>query len=247
MGRIFKKFELIFEKLLKIMATYNEDVLIFGHLNFHLKSPDDTDAQKFFELLSSHGFESSVNKPTHRQGGWLDVVASKTMLKIMATYNEDVLIFGHLNFHLKSPDDTDAQKFFELLSSHGFESSVNKPTHRQGGWLDVVASKTMLKIMATYNEDVLIFGHLNFHLKSPDDTDAQKFFELLSSHGFESSVNKPTHRQGGWLDVVASKTMLKIMATYDEDVLIFGHLNFHLKFPDDTDAQLDGVPMVLFL
>ena len=58
-----------FEKLLNIMATYNEDVFILGDFNFHLESPDDRDAQKFFELLSSHVFESFVNKPTDRQRG----------------------------------------------------------------------------------------------------------------------------------------------------------------------------------
>ena len=73
------------------MATYNEDFFILGDFNFHSESPDDTNAQKYFELLSSHGFESSVNKPTHRQGGWFDDVASKTSLVIdyIETGNSD--------------------------------------------------------------------------------------------------------------------------------------------------------------
>ena len=41
--------------------------------------------------MSSHGFEFSVNKPTHRQGGWLEVVVSRTSLGIdyIETDNSD--------------------------------------------------------------------------------------------------------------------------------------------------------------
>ena len=66
-----------FENTLGILATYNEEVLILGDFNFHLEQSDNTDAQTFLNILRSHGFDSSTNQPTHNQGGWLDVIASR--------------------------------------------------------------------------------------------------------------------------------------------------------------------------
>ena len=66
-----------FENTLGILATYNEEVLILGDFNFHLGQSDNTDAQIFLNILRSHGFDSSTNQPTHNQGGWLDVIASR--------------------------------------------------------------------------------------------------------------------------------------------------------------------------
>ena len=71
-----------FENTLGILATYNEEVLILGDFNFHLEQSDNTDAQTFLKILSSHGFDSSTNQPTHSQGGWLDVIASRKSVNI---------------------------------------------------------------------------------------------------------------------------------------------------------------------
>ena len=71
-----------FENTLGILATYNEEVLIPGDFNFHLEQSDNTDAQTFLNILRSHGFDSSTNQPTHNQGGWLDVIASRKSVNI---------------------------------------------------------------------------------------------------------------------------------------------------------------------
>ena len=71
-----------FENTLGFLATYNEEVLILGDFNFHLEQPDNTDAQTFLNILRSHGFDSSTNQPTHNQGGWLDVIASRKSVHI---------------------------------------------------------------------------------------------------------------------------------------------------------------------
>ena len=71
-----------FENTLGILATYNEEVLILGDFNFHLEQSDNTDAQTFLNILRSHGFDSSTNQPTHNQGGWLDVIASRKSVNI---------------------------------------------------------------------------------------------------------------------------------------------------------------------
>ena len=71
-----------FENTSSILATYNEEVLILGDFNFHLEQSDNTDAQTFLNILKSHGFDSSTNQPTHNQGGWLDVIASRKSVNI---------------------------------------------------------------------------------------------------------------------------------------------------------------------
>ena len=71
-----------FENTLGILVTYNEEVLILGDFNFHLEHSDNTDAQTFLNILRSHGFDSSTNQPTHNQGGWLDVIASRKSVNI---------------------------------------------------------------------------------------------------------------------------------------------------------------------
>ena len=71
-----------FKNTLGILARYNEEVLILGDFNFHLEQSDNTDAQTFLNILKSHGFDSSTNQPTHDQGGWLDVIASRKSVNI---------------------------------------------------------------------------------------------------------------------------------------------------------------------
>ena len=56
--------------------------MILGDFNFHLEQSDNTDAQTFLNILRSHGFDSSTNQPTHNQGGWLDVIASRKSVNI---------------------------------------------------------------------------------------------------------------------------------------------------------------------
>ena len=66
-----------FENTLGILATYNGEVLILGDFNFHLEQPDNADGQTFLNILRSDGFDSSTNQPTHNQGGWPDIIASR--------------------------------------------------------------------------------------------------------------------------------------------------------------------------
>ena len=59
------------------LSTHNEEVIILGDFNFHLKQADDTLTQNFSNLLTLHNFHSSIDQPTHKLGEWLDVVACK--------------------------------------------------------------------------------------------------------------------------------------------------------------------------
>ena len=70
-----------FSKIMNTLSTYNEEVIILENFNFHLEQ-DDTLTQKFFNLLAFHYFHSSIDQPTHKLGGWLDVVACKQKFKM---------------------------------------------------------------------------------------------------------------------------------------------------------------------
>ena len=76
-----------------ILAAYNEEVWILGNFIFHLKQSNNTDAQTFLNILRSHGFDSSTKQPTHYQGGWLDVIASRKSININYI---DSGIFDHM-------------------------------------------------------------------------------------------------------------------------------------------------------
>ena len=71
-----------FEKVMNIMSSYNEEVVILEDFNFHLECIADKGAENFKNILHMHDFKSCVAKPTHEQGGWLDVVATKAGFKV---------------------------------------------------------------------------------------------------------------------------------------------------------------------
>ena len=71
-----------FEEIMNIMSSYNEEVVVLGDFNFHLECIADRDAENFKNILHMHDFKSCVAEPTHEQGSWLDVVATKAGLKV---------------------------------------------------------------------------------------------------------------------------------------------------------------------
>ena len=58
-----------------------EKTLNLGDFNFHLKHPDNTDAQTFLNL-KSHGSDSSTNQPIYNQGGLFYEIASRKSVHI---------------------------------------------------------------------------------------------------------------------------------------------------------------------
>ena len=71
-----------FEEIMNIMSSYNEEVVVLGDFNFHLECIADKDVENFKNTLHMHDFKSCVAEPTHEQGGWLDVVATKAGFKV---------------------------------------------------------------------------------------------------------------------------------------------------------------------
>ena len=96
----------------------------------------------------SSSSESVIGLVVHRTGAASSLFYKKfkNTLGITATYNEEVSILCDFNFHLEQSDNTDAQTFLNILRSHGFDSSTNQPTHNQGGWLNVIASRKSVNI-----------------------------------------------------------------------------------------------------
>ena len=47
-----------------------------------MEQADDTFTQHFSNLLTLHNFHSFIDQPTHKLGGWLDVVACKQKFKM---------------------------------------------------------------------------------------------------------------------------------------------------------------------
>ena len=61
-----------FEEIMNIMSSYNEEVVVLGNFNFHLKCIAAKNAQNFKNILHMHDFKSCVAEPTHEQGaGWM--------------------------------------------------------------------------------------------------------------------------------------------------------------------------------
>ena len=63
--------------LLDRASTHNEAVLVTGDLNVRLDRPEEPFSQNLHQLFQSYGLSNHVTCATHREGGWLDVVASR--------------------------------------------------------------------------------------------------------------------------------------------------------------------------
>ncbi len=64
--------------LLDRAATTNDELYIVGDLNIRLDRQDDVHAKRLLELLEGYGLEVNKTGPTHKCGGQLDVVVTRT-------------------------------------------------------------------------------------------------------------------------------------------------------------------------
>ena len=64
------------------MATFG-DLLLVEDFNFHLEDSMDYDAKRFLTLLNSFGLIQHVTTPTHKDGGLLDLVITRSSEKIL--------------------------------------------------------------------------------------------------------------------------------------------------------------------
>ena len=119
------------------MSSYNEEVVVLGDFNFHLECIADKDAENFKNILHMHDFNSCVAEPTHEQGGWLDVVATKAGFKVdcfdVFFSDHKVLMWKsqlkvpalvYKTFKVRRWNDLDVEKFISKLLNTSLVFSV---------------------------------------------------------------------------------------------------------------------------
>jgi len=62
--------------VLQHLTVLNVPVIVAGDVNIHLERTDDTNSQRFTELLTSFGLQSRVQTATQYHGRWLDIIAT---------------------------------------------------------------------------------------------------------------------------------------------------------------------------
>src|SRR6218665_2545011 len=63
-----------FAVLLEQFALNNAQLVITGDLNLHLEDPSLPASSEFHTIIDQFGLAQHVAEPTHKAGGWLDVV-----------------------------------------------------------------------------------------------------------------------------------------------------------------------------
>ena len=61
-----------------------EPLLIAGNFNIHVDVPNDSNATRFLELLTSMGLEQHVEKPTHISGHTLDLIITRCLDSLLS-------------------------------------------------------------------------------------------------------------------------------------------------------------------
>ena len=67
-----------FSAFLESLVTFNSQLIIAGDLNVHFEFPENPGVERVCRLLDSFGLVQHVTEPTHRYGGILDVVITRS-------------------------------------------------------------------------------------------------------------------------------------------------------------------------
>ncbi len=69
-----------YDEFAELMAHYNlcnDEILIFGDLNFHVNKPQKADVIKFMDILDTNNLCQYIDKPTHEHGNTLDLLITR--------------------------------------------------------------------------------------------------------------------------------------------------------------------------
>jgi exonuclease III len=69
----FSELAALFEQF----ALHNTQLVVAGDLNLHLEDPELPETMDFVHIAEQFGLVQRVSEPTHRQGGWLDVLITR--------------------------------------------------------------------------------------------------------------------------------------------------------------------------
>ena len=73
-----------FESLLEQFALYNTQLVIAGDFNLHLEDPSQPASTEILTIIDQFGLVQHVTEPTHKAGGRLDVVLTRTAARPMS-------------------------------------------------------------------------------------------------------------------------------------------------------------------
>ena len=88
-----------FREYLESAGISGSNIIIIGDFNYHVKKPEDRDAQLFLELLQDFVLSQCVKRPTHISGNTLDlfIVRSSDALTLVDPI-DDYYISDHSFF-----------------------------------------------------------------------------------------------------------------------------------------------------
>ena len=85
------------EFYLESVVLSPEPLLITGDFNIHVNVPNDSDAARALELLTSMGLEQHVDKPTYISGHTLDLISTRCSDSLLsAKLMNDYLFSDHI-------------------------------------------------------------------------------------------------------------------------------------------------------
>ncbi len=73
MAEFYKEFS-------KLMSHYNiikDEVIICGDFNIHVNKPDDSNTEKFMDILYKFNWVQHISEPTHKLGNTLDLIITR--------------------------------------------------------------------------------------------------------------------------------------------------------------------------
>ncbi len=82
------------------------------------------------------------------------------------------------------------------------------------------------------NDEIFIFGDLNFHVNKPDKPDVIKFLDILDTNNLHQYIDKPTHEHGNTLDLLITRQASTMVQNFDVGERISDHdlINWNIKY-----------------
>ena len=69
-----------YDEFSELMTHYNlcdDEIIIFGDMNFHVNKPDKPDVKKFLDIIESNNLNQHIHEPTHEYGNTLDLLITR--------------------------------------------------------------------------------------------------------------------------------------------------------------------------
>ncbi|ESO12274.1 hypothetical protein HELRODRAFT_158755 [Helobdella robusta] len=131
-------------QLFELLTQFNGQIVIFGDLNIHLEDPTNAYVSSFKLLLSSFSCTQHIDSSTHRMGGQLDVISTRSEYEVF-----NVQVKPH------------------VVSDHGLISCSSSAPDRSMKYSMFRSTRTSFQIMGSFHARWLSLQLL--HLFQPAD------------------------------------------------------------------------------